>query len=60
MQYKCGIRARMFIYSLFDIFLFNRATHARDKLYPNEFPLADVALRSSFISIIIKESFIGI
>ncbi len=44
MQYKCGIKARIFIYSLFYIFLFNRATHAQDKLYPNEFPLADVKL----------------
>jgi hypothetical protein len=38
MQYKCGIKARIFIYSLFYIFSFNRATHAQDKLYPNEFP----------------------
>ena len=37
----------MFIYSLFDIFLFNRATHAQDKLHPNEFPLADVNLLDS-------------
>jgi hypothetical protein len=39
MQYKRGIKARIFIYSLFYIFLFNRATHAQDKPYPNEFPL---------------------
>jgi hypothetical protein len=44
MQYKCGIKARIFIYSLFYIFLFKRATHPQDKLYPNEFPLADVKL----------------
>ena len=40
MEYKSGIKARVFIYVLFYIFLFFRAAHGQDKLYPNEFPLA--------------------
>lgn len=44
MEYKSGIKARVFIYVLSYIFLFFRAAHGQDKLYPNEFPLADVKL----------------
>jgi DUF1680 family protein len=44
MKYKCSIKARVFFYALFNFFLIFRPVHGQDKLYPNEFPLADVKL----------------
>ncbi len=44
MEYKGGIKERISIYVLFYIFLFFHGAHGQDKLYPNEFPLADVRL----------------
>lgn len=43
MAYKRG-KGRPVFYLLFPIFLLCLVVHAQDKLYPNEFPLADVRL----------------